>query len=86
MYTLISNFLIFKPDNRTTHYFIFHLLPFIFIKTSCTQKAHKEKSKGSHFLYDKSIEDKILKEKKELEEIKTDNDLKDKEKKSCSCC
>ena len=38
-------------------------------------------------------EDKILKEKKidedkkkELEEIKSDNTLKNKEKKSCSCC
>ena len=39
------------------------------------------------------FEDKILKEKKidedkkkELEEIKSDNTLKNKEKKSCSCC
>ena len=39
------------------------------------------------------FEDKILKEKKEIEvkkkesdEIKNDNDLKNKENKSCSCC
>ena len=32
------------------------------------------------------FEDKILKEKKECEEIKNDNDLKNKENKSCSCC
>ena len=39
------------------------------------------------------FEDKILKEKKVIEnkkkmseEIKTDNDLKNKENKSCSCC
>ena len=40
---------------------------------------------GFTSLYD-YFEDKILKEKKECEEIKNDNDLKNKENKSCSCC
>ena len=47
---------------------------------------------GFTSLYD-YFEDKILKEKKEIEvkkkesdEIKNDNDLKNKENKSCSCC
>ena len=40
---------------------------------------------GFTSLYD-YFEDKILKEKKECEEIKNDNDLKNKENKRCNCC
>ncbi len=55
--------------------------------------VEKKASKlGFTSLYD-YFEDKILKEKKviedkkkECEEIKNDNDLKNKENKSCSCC
>ena len=59
------------------------------------RKSYEEKKAsklGFSSLYD-YFEDKILKEKqmiedkkKELEEIKKNNDLKNKENKSCSCC
>ena len=59
------------------------------------RKSYEEKKAsklGFSSLYN-YIEDKILKEKqmiedkkKELEEIKKNNDLKNKENKSCSCC
>jgi hypothetical protein len=59
------------------------------------RKGYEEKKAsklGFSSLYN-YFEDKILKEKqmiedkkKELEEIKKNNDLKNKENKSCSCC
>ena len=59
------------------------------------RKSYEEKKAsklGFSSLYN-YFEDKILKEKqmiqnkkKELEEIKKNNDLKNKENKSCSCC
>ena len=59
------------------------------------RKSYEEKKAsklGFSSLYD-YFEDKILKEKqmiedkkKELDEIKKNNDLKNKENKSCSCC
>ena len=59
------------------------------------RKSYEEKKAsklGFSSLYN-YIEDKILKEKqmiedkkKELDEIKKNNDLKNKENKSCSCC
>ena len=59
------------------------------------RKNYEEKKAsklGFTSLYD-YFEDKILKEKKvmenkkkESEEIRTDNDLKNKENKNCSCC
>ena len=59
------------------------------------RKSYEEKKAaklGFSSLYN-YFEDKILKEKqmiedkkKELEEVKKNNDLKNKENKSCSCC
>ena len=59
------------------------------------RRSYEEKKAfklGFSSLYD-YFEDKILKEKqmiedkkKELDEIKKNNDLKNKENKSCSCC